>query len=107
MSDKRAFFGTIALSSVNVARLGLQLLILPILARILGPDAFGLLGLAMPFIFLAGMMCDAGMGNALVREPNPSWELESTVFWLSLGVGIALALMVCLLAPVAAAAFAQ
>src|SRR5215471_5249277 len=107
MSDKRAFFGTIALGSVNVARLGLQLLILPILARILGPDAFGLLGLAMPFIFLAGIMSDAGMGNALVREPNPSLQLESTVFWLALGVGTSLAVVICLLAPILAAAFEQ
>src|SRR3979409_1128879 len=84
MSEKRAFFGTIALSTVNAVRLGLQLLVLPILGRILGPDAFGLIGLAIPIVLLAGMMCDAGMGNILIRHPNPSAELESTAFWLSL-----------------------
>jgi len=107
MSEHRAFFGTIALSTVNAVRLGLQLLVLPILARILGPDAFGLVGLAIPIILLAGMMCDAGMGNALVRHPNPSWELENTAFWLSLGAGIGITVIVCLLAWPLAAAFSQ
>jgi PST family polysaccharide transporter len=107
MSEKRAFFGTIALSTVNAVRLGLQLLVLPILARILGPDAFGLIGLAIPIVLLAGMMSDAGMGNILVRHPNPSSELESTAFWLSLMVGIGLSAAVCLLATPIATAFAQ
>src|SRR5882672_6254792 len=107
MSEKRAFFGTIALSTVNAVRLGLQLLVLPILARILGPDAFGLIGLAIPIVLLAGMMCDAGMGNILVRHPNPSWELESTAFWLSLAVGVGLSVAICLIATPLATAFAQ
>jgi len=64
-------------------------------------------GLAIPIVLLAGMMCDAGMGNALVRHPNPSWELENTAFWLSLGVGIGLTIIVYLLAWPLAAAFSQ
>ncbi len=107
MNEKRAFFGTIALSTVSAVRLGLQLLVLPILARILGPDAFGLLGLAIPFILLASMLCDAGMGNALIRHPNPSWQLESTVFWLSLGMGIGLTVLVSFFSGIIARGFSQ
>lgn len=98
MSERRALFGAVALSLVNVLKYGLQLMVLPVLARILGPDAFGLVGLAMPFILLANMMSDAGMGVALVREPNPSRELESTVFWLALAVGVSMTLVICLAA---------
>ncbi len=45
----------------------MQIAVLPILARLLGPAAFGLVALAMPLILLANMVSDAGLGNALVR----------------------------------------
>ena len=53
MSERRAFFGALSLSAVSAFRLAVQLLVLPIMARILGPEAYGLVGLAMPFILLA------------------------------------------------------
>jgi PST family polysaccharide transporter len=86
MSEKRAFFGALALSGAQAVKLGLQFAVLPVLARILGPSSYGLVGLAMPFILLANKVSDAGLGNALVRTPNPSRALESTVFWLSVGM---------------------
>src|SRR5262245_37179038 len=102
MSDRRAFFGTIAMSAVNAGRLGLQLLVLPILARLLGPEAFGLIGIAMPFILLTSMLADAGLGTALARHPNPSRELESTVFWISTTIGASLTVLLCVLSwPIA------
>lgn len=102
MSEKRAFFGALALSGAQAAKLGLQFAVLPVLARILGPSAFGLVALAMPFILLANKVSDAGLGNALVRTPNPSRELESTVFWLSVGMCAGLTLVIWALAIPAA-----
>lgn len=98
MSERRAFFGTLALAGAQVAKLGLQFAVLPILARILGPPAYGLVALAMPFILLANMVSDAGLGNALVRTDNPSRALESTVFWLSIGICTCLTLVIWALA---------
>src|SRR5437762_7293791 len=104
MSQSRPFLGALALSTVNAGRLALQLLVLPIMARLLGPDAFGLIAIAMPFILLSNLLCDAGLGAALVRWQNPSRNLESTVFWLSVMVGVSLALLVCAVAfPIARA----
>jgi O-antigen/teichoic acid export membrane protein len=94
MSERRAFFGTVALAGAQIAKLGLQFAVLPVLARILGPSAYGLVALAMPFILLANMVADAGLGNALVRIANPSRALESTVFWLSVGVCLCLTLLI-------------
>ena len=98
MSDKRAFFGALALSGAQVIKLGLQFAVLPVLARILGPSSYGLVAMAMPFVLLASMVSDAGLGNALVRTPNPSRALESTVFWLSVGLCAALTLLIWVLA---------
>ena len=75
MSERKAFFGAMALSGAQAAKLGLQLAVIPVLARILGPSAYGLLALAMPFVLLANMVSDCGLGNALVRQPNPSRAL--------------------------------
>lgn len=52
----------------------------------------------MPLILLAGMISDAGLGNALVRERDSSRELEATVFWLSLGISATLAALICFVA---------
>jgi PST family polysaccharide transporter len=88
----------LALTIVNALKLGMQIAVLPVLARLLGPSAFGLVALAMPIILLANMVSDAGLGNALVRVRNSSKELESTIFWFSLTMSIGLAVIISLLA---------
>lgn len=98
VGERRVVLGTLALTVVNLLKLGLQFAVLPILARLLGPAAFGLIALAMPVILLANMVSDAGLGNALVRIRNPSKELQSTIFWFSLAMAIGLAVIVSLLA---------
>ena len=96
--DRRVVLGTLALTVVNALKLGMQAAVLPILARLLGPSAFGLVALAMPLILLATMISDAGLGNALVRKRDSSRELEATIFWFSLSMALGLALIVSLLA---------
>jgi O-antigen/teichoic acid export membrane protein len=107
MSERRAFLGTIAMGIVNAARIGFQLLVLPILARLLGPEAFGLIGLAIPFILLTSVLADAGLGTALMRHQNPSSELESTVFWISSAIGLILTAILCALSWPIARMFAR
>lgn len=102
VTSHRAFFGSVALSVVNFGRIAVQMAVLPILARLLGPEAFGLVFLAMPFILFSNMLSDGGMGAALVRRGKPSPEVESTVFWLSIGIGTLLATGLWLLAEPAA-----
>ncbi|HYG25742.1 MAG TPA: oligosaccharide flippase family protein [Caulobacteraceae bacterium] len=107
MSERRALVGATALGVVNALKYGLQLMVLPVLARLLEPEAFGIVALAMPFILLAQMLSDAGMGTALAREREPSHELESTVFWLALGVGLTTTLVIAAASAPLAAAFDQ
>jgi O-antigen/teichoic acid export membrane protein len=94
MAERQVVLGTLAMASVNVARVGLQLLIVPVLARLLDPSSFGLVALAMPFILFPGMISDLGLGNALVRASDSSRELESTVFWLGMMTAVALAALI-------------
>jgi PST family polysaccharide transporter len=86
----------------NALKLALQFAIVPVLARLLGPSAYGVVALAMPFILLSGLIVDAGLGAGLARRLEVSPDLESTVFWLTAGFGACLALLVCALAwPIA------
>ena len=93
------------MAGAQAARYGLQFAVLPVLARLLGPSAYGLVGLAMPFIILANLIADMGLGNALVRIPNPSSTLESTVFWICEACCAALVLIIALIAWPAARLF--
>ncbi len=102
MAERKAVIGTVSMAAGNLLKLGLQFVYLPVLARLLDPASFGIVALAMPFILLASMISDAGLGNALIRHSSPSRELESTVFWISILLGVVLAAIVSLAAwPVA------
>jgi len=99
----RAATGAMVLSAANIVRMGVQLAMLPILARLVGPAEYGLVALAVPFVLFCNMLADAGLSQALARRRDASTELESTVFWLSGGLGLALALAASALAwPMAA-----
>ena len=100
-------FGTVLLSSASITKLALQFVLVPVLARILGPRIFGEMGIAMSIVLLANMLSDGGMGAALVRESNPDRELKSTIFWLSLLIGSGLAAMICIVAWPVSLLFAE
>jgi O-antigen/teichoic acid export membrane protein len=106
-SGRRALFGALMLSTASACKLALQLVLVPVLARILGPKAFGLMSIAMSLVLFANMLSDAGMGAAVVRQPTEDRELESTIFWLAVMVGVALASLVCLAAWPLALVFEQ
>jgi PST family polysaccharide transporter len=95
MLDRRVFSGALMLAAANVAKIAVQVLMLPILARILGPEAYGVIGVALPFVMFANMLCDGGMSAALARDLSPSHTVESTIFWLSTALGVALSLIIC------------
>lgn len=98
----RMMFGTALLSSASIIKLLLQCILIPVLARLLGPSIFGEMSIAMSFVLLANVLSDGGMGSALIREHDASRELESTVYWLSALIGIGLAAAVAVLAwPIA------
>lgn len=94
----RTSLGAMALTGASALRLGLQLAMLPILARLVGPAEYGLVSMAMPFILFANVLSDGGMSFALGRRRDVSRELESTVLWISAGVGTVIAVGLCLVA---------
>jgi O-antigen/teichoic acid export membrane protein len=91
-SSRKLAFGAIASGTVNVIKAGLQLLLLPIMARLLGPDEFGIYALALPTVSFVALLADGGLGATLAREPETSSLVWSSAFWFLLFAGVSLAL---------------
>jgi PST family polysaccharide transporter len=105
VSLRKIIVNTATISSINILRLLSQFLAIPILARLLSPADYGLVGMAMPFVLFAMMLADSGIGESLVRTPMAEREIWSTCFWLALLLGAVLAGLMALSAPLASRIF--
>jgi len=75
------------------------------LARLLVPDDFGLLGMAMFFVGIGQLFADFGIGSAIIHTRSDDRVVWSSCFWLNLGIGAVLALLVLIASPLIAAFF--
>jgi O-antigen/teichoic acid export membrane protein len=91
IGDRTVALGAMASSAANVIKAVLQLLLLPVMARLLGPDEFGLYALAMPTVTLVALLADGGLGASLAREDESVTLVWSTAFWALLLLGLVLA----------------
>jgi PST family polysaccharide transporter len=91
-SDRKLALAAIASGAVNVIKVGLQLLLLPVMARLLGPGEFGIYALALPTVSFVALLADGGLGATLAREPESSSLVWSSAFWVLLLAGCILAL---------------
>lgn len=57
-----------------------QLVVMLILARIIGPDEFGVIGILLVFTTISQVITDSGFSSALIRKPNCSFEDFNTAF---------------------------
>ncbi len=79
-----------------------------VLARLLAPDQFGLVALALTFMALLEGVSDIGLSQALViQQEDRLYERAETVFLSSVGLGVALSLFVAAISPLMAELFDQ
>ncbi|MGH9803663.1 MAG: oligosaccharide flippase family protein, partial [Candidatus Acidiferrales bacterium] len=74
-----------------------------VLARLLAPQDFGLMGMALALVGFLELFKDAGLGEALLQDRREAKAIADSVFWSHLVVGAAIAIVLWLLAPLAAA----
>ena len=89
------------------AKLVLQTATMIVLARLLSAEDFGLQGMAVVLIGFLGIFGDAGLGAATVQRPEVTEEQISTLFWINVAVGGALAAFTAVLAPVLVAFYGE
>jgi O-antigen/teichoic acid export membrane protein len=76
---------------------------LMILARLLGPKDFGLVGMVTAFTGVLSLFRDFGLSSAAIQRTNVTEEQISTLFWINIWVGALLGLLSIAMAPAIAA----
>ena len=107
LAKKTATGAVINISVIFTKNIGQFLIVFPILARILTPEEFGLIAMAMTLVAFLTMFNDLGISAALVRAETASSAFWSSAFWLNLGFGAAMAITSYLSAPLVAALFGE
>lgn len=81
----------------NIIKIGITFVVSIVLARLLSPDEYGLIGILTIFISIFNFIVDSGFTNALIRKQDATEKDYSTVFYTNLVVSIfmALALFFC------------
>ena len=78
---------------------GVQFVIMIIMARLLTPKDYGLIGMLAIFLAVSQSLIDSGFSQALIRKQQRTETDNSTVFYFNLAVGVVLYLLLFLCAP--------
>lgn len=98
MALRKFAFNVASLSLARALQTVASIVAIPILARFLEPNEFGLIALSMPFILFCMAIGDAGLGQSLVRVKQSETLVWSSAFWLIMALSVGLALFVVALA---------
>lgn len=96
---QRAMRGGLAKIVSQISTLLLRTGSLMVMARLLTPADFGLVGMVTAMIGVFSVFRDFGLSAAAVQRSSISTEQSSTLFWINLFVGVALALLAVAMAP--------
>jgi len=91
----------------NVARYGMQFVIGIVLARLLSPDDYGLLGLTGIFTVVCTALVNGGFTTALIRKKDATDDDFNTAFICNLGMSLLLYAVVFVCAPLIADFFGR
>src|SRR5262249_32450447 len=80
----------------------LQIAAAIVLARLLAPEDFGLVAIVTALTSFAPLLIDFGLGDATAQKAKINRTQVSSLFWLSSGIGLAIALVVAACSPLIA-----
>src|SRR5690606_2641116 len=108
MSLKRkALSGVIWTFGQQISVQGINFVVQIVLARLLLPEAFGLIAMIQIFMAIGQTLMDGGMTSSLIRTKNPDQADYSTVFFINLFSSVIIYFVLFLIAPFIAAFFDQ
>lgn len=81
------------------ANYGIAFLVSIVLARLLSPGDYGLIGLINIFIVIFNTILDGGLSTALIRKEKVTDTEFNTVFYTNLGISILLTFLLIVCAP--------
>jgi O-antigen/teichoic acid export membrane protein len=83
----------------NFGRQGVTFVISIILARVLVPEDFGLIGMLTFFIAVSQALIEGGFSQTLIKEKDLTRTQLSTIFYINMSVGVVLYLILFIAAP--------
>ncbi|MDV2476468.1 lipopolysaccharide biosynthesis protein [Rhodococcus zopfii] len=70
-----------------------------LLARVIGPEAFGIVAQALVYVGVVGLLLDQGFSSALIQREHVEPDMPGAVVTVNLGVGAALTVLTVAIAP--------
>src|SRR5712675_1532911 len=99
---RRALRGGIVSLVIQYGNAALQIVAAVILARLLAPEDFGLVAIVTVLTSFAPLLIDFGLGDATAQRSKITRIQVSGLFWLSSGIGLAIAVVVAACSPLIA-----
>ena len=91
----------------NISQHGVTFIVGIVLARLLSPDDYGLVGIIGIFTSVCSILIYAGFGNALIRKNNATDDDYNTVFIINIIMSIALYVIIFFCSPIIADFFSR
>ena len=91
----------------KIAPLAISFVVSIVIARMVSPAAYGLIGMMAIFMALAQAFSELGFGAALVQRPEITADDETSVFVINLLAGLALTATLCAASPLVARFYEQ
>ncbi|MBT8036542.1 MAG: lipopolysaccharide biosynthesis protein [Verrucomicrobiae bacterium] len=85
----------------------IQVAVTILLARVLEPTDYGLVGMLAVFIGIAMVLADSGLSASLIQKKEVTQDDETSVFYINIGLGLSLALLLCAISPLVAQFYDQ
>lgn len=104
---RKALRGGAAIMAARLINVVVQLGSTIVLARILGPHDFGLATMVLAITLFAPILIDLGTTDASTQRSKITHQQISTLFWLNIGIGIVLTVLLALSSGFVARMFGQ
>jgi O-antigen/teichoic acid export membrane protein len=104
-TGERALRGGIISVAGGYGSAALQLAASVVLARLLTPDDFGLVAIITALTSFAPLLIDFGLADVTVQKSRITNGQVSTLFWISSGIGLAIAICIASANPLIALAY--
>lgn len=86
----------------NLSQQGIQFVIGVLIARVLSPSDYGMVGMLAIFTAISQTLINSGFSTAIVRKTDRTQTDLSTAFWFNMAVGLALYFILFLSGPLIA-----
>ncbi len=107
MSKKQTISGLFWTFADSFLLRGISFIGTLVIARILGPTEFGIIGMISIFIAIGTSLVDSGMSSSIIRTQNADDNDYSTVFYLNLFISFTVFIILFILAPYIAGFYSQ